>query len=161
MKNYRLDFGWEIEFPENWEHEVDKNGDYVFYLPNDSTTVHAVVDTFANKQGVPAPAEIVEDFFVELLTPYNAEEIPLDVDGLGCRAFYCVYNDCKAEEVLLYADGLKYKECCCIDDKRIYRIGAGVFTKGNLLSLNVYSENEDKVFEAAELFFCKARFNGG
>lgn len=136
MRNYRLDFGWEIEFPENWIHETDENGNHVFYLPNDFTTVHAAADTFANKQGVPAPAEIVENYFAELLTPYNAEEIPLDVDGLGCRAFYCV------------------------DDEGIYRIGAGVFTKGNLLSLNVYSENEDKVFEVAELLFCKARFGG-
>ncbi len=136
MRIYKLNFGWEIGFPENWEHEVDKNGDYVFYLPNDSTTVHAVV-FHSDRQGVPAPAAILEDYFVELLTPYNAEEIPLGVDGLGCRAFYCV------------------------TDKGIYRIGVGIFTKGTLLSLDVYSENEDKVFEVAELFFCKARFNGG
>lgn len=132
---YRLDFGWVVEFPEDWIHEVDEKGVNVFYPPNDSTTAYASVFT-ANKQDVPAPAEILEDFFVKCLADCNAEEIPLEVDGLGCRAFFC------------------------IDDKGIYRIGAGIFTTGNLLSLNVYSENEDKVFEVAELF-CKVRFNGG
>lgn len=136
MKNYRLDCGWEIGFPEDWIHEVDEKGVYIFYPPNDTTTVYASVFT-ANKQGVPAPAEILEDFFVKLLVSCNAEEIPLEVDGLGCRAFFCA------------------------DDKGIWRISAGIFTVGNLLSLNVYSESKDKVFEVAELLFCKARFNGG
>jgi len=159
MKNYKLDFGWEIGFPEDWEHEVDEKGVDVFYPPNDFTKVYASADTFANKKGMPAPAEIAEDYFVQMLTPYNAEEIPLDVDGLGCRAFYCVYNDCKSEEIPLDADSLGCRELYCVD-KRVYRIGVGIFTKGTLLSLDVYSENEDKVFEVAELFFCKARFGG-
>lgn len=137
MKTYRLEFGWEIDFPESWIHEVGEKGVDVFYPPNDSTTAYASVFTAnRNGDGECAPAEILEDFFVKSLAARNAEEIPLDVKGLGCRAFFCV------------------------NDKGIYRISAGVFTAGNLLSLNVYSEDEDMVYKVAERF-AEVRFNGG
>lgn len=139
MKTYRIEFGWEMELPEDWIHEIGERGVYMFYPPNDSTTVYASVFTAGrNGDGEPAPAEILEDFFVKSLAACNAEEIPLEVGGgLGCRAF------------------------CCVDDKGVYRISVGVFTVGNLLSLNVYSEREDMVYKVAEETFSAVRFNGG
>lgn len=139
MKTYKLDFGWEIDFPEDWVHEIGEKGVDTFYPPNDSTTVYASVFTAnRNGDGKPAPADILEDFFVKSLAACNAEEIPLSVDGLlGCRAFFCV------------------------DNKGVYRIAAGVFTVGNLLSLNVYSESEETVYRVAEEQFAGVRFNGG
>ncbi|MDE7231387.1 MAG: hypothetical protein K2N56_12995 [Oscillospiraceae bacterium] len=138
MKTYKLDFGWEMDFPDDWIHEVGEKGVDMFYPPDDSTTAYASVFTAArNGDGEPAPAEILEDFFVKSLSAHNAEEIPLSVEGLGCRAFFCV------------------------DNKGIYRVSVGVFTVGNLLSLNVYSENEETVYRVAEEQFAKVRFNGG
>ena len=127
-----------MNLPEDWIHETDENGVYMYYPPNDSTTVYASVFTASgNGDEQPAPAEILEDFYVKSLNACNAEEIPLEVeDELGCRAFFCV------------------------DNKGIYRIAAGVFTAGNLLSLNVYSESRDMVYKAAELFSA-GRVNGG
>lgn len=138
MKTYRLEFGWEIDFPESWIHEVNDKGVYMFYPPDDSTTAYASVFTAnRNGDGERAPAEILEDFFVKSLNVCSAEEIPLDVGGgLGCRAFFCM------------------------DNKGVYRIAAGIFTKGNLLSLNVYSESDDMVYKVAE-WFSAVRFNGG
>ena len=138
MKTYQIEFGWEIDIPEDWIHEIGERGVYMYYPPNDSTTMYASVFTAAgNGDGQAAPAEVLEDFYVKSLNTCNAEEIPLKVgEGLGCRAFFCV------------------------DDKKIYRIAAGVFTVGNLLSLNVYSESKDMVYKVAE-WFSAVRFNGG
>ena len=135
MRAYKLDFGWEMDFPRKWIQEADDNGVYIFYPPNDSATVYATVFT-ANSQGIPAPEEVLEEFFVKSLAEKNAEEIPFSVDSLGCRAFFCV------------------------DDNEIFRISVGVFTEGNLLSLNVYAESEDMVYKVSELFG-SVRFNGG
>lgn len=138
MRTYKLEFGWEIDFPEEWVHEIGEKGVDVFYPPNDSTTVYASVFT-AYRQGdkESAPAEILEDFFVKSINAHSAEEIPLAVDGLGCRAFFAV------------------------DSKGIYRVSAGVFTIGNLLTLNVYSASEDTVYNIAEDIFTRVRFTEG
>lgn len=138
MKTYKIEFGWELDLPGDWIHETGEDGVYMYYPPNDSATVYASVFTAArNGDGQPAPAEILEDFYVKSLNACDPEEIPLDVsEGLGCRAFFCV------------------------DNKGVYRIAAGVFTVGNLLSLNVYSENEETVYKIAELFSA-VRYNGG
>lgn len=138
MKTYRLDFGWEIDIPEEWTHEVQEKGVDMFYPPNDTTTVYASVFTACrNGDGEKAPAEILEDFFVKSLSASDPEEIPFGVEGLGCRAFFCV------------------------DKEGVYRIAVGVFTVGNLLSLNVYSESEDTVYNIAERCFSAVRFSEG
>ena len=130
MKTYQIEFGWEIDLPEDWISDTGKNGAYMYYPPNDTTTMYATVFTAAGKDGgQPAPAEVLEEFYVKSLGACNAEEIPFKVgNGLGCRAFYCV------------------------DDKNIHRIAAGIFTAGNLLSLNVYSESKNTVYKIAEWF---------
>lgn len=89
MKTYKLEFGREIDIPEEWLHEVREKGVDIFYPPNDSTTVYASVFTaYRNGDGEKAPAEILEDFFVKSLSANDPEEIPLNVEGLGCRVFF-------------------------------------------------------------------------
>ena len=138
MKTYKLEFGWEIDLPEDWLHEVQEKGVDMFYPPNDTTTVYASVFTaYRNGDKEKAPAEILEDFFVKSLSACDPEEIPLNVEGLGCRAFFCV------------------------DKEGVYRIAVSVFTAGNLISLNVYSESKDTVYGIAERCFSKVRFTEG
>lgn len=138
MKAYKLQFGWEIKFPEEWIHEIREDGVDMFYPPNDTTTAYASAFTACEQNGgEKAPAEILEDFFVKSLSACDPEEILLNVEGLGCRAFFCV------------------------DKKGVYRIAVGVFTAGNLLSLNVYSENKDTVYAVAEQCFSEVRFTEG
>ncbi len=127
MKTYRVG-NWGVDVPEDWVHEKDEKGDDKFYPPNDTTTLYAL-DFTADRKGVPAPAKIHEDFFAKNLVRFDTGEIPLEVgEGFGVRAFY-------------YAG-----------KKGVYCISAGVFTAGNLLVLNISSENEDTVYRVAEQF---------
>ena len=129
MKEYKLDYGWEISFPDNWTSELDEQGTRLFYPPNDSTTAYAGV-MHAEKDGESAPIEAMAGAFLNSL-PKNAKEIPMSLSGSGefpCKAFFSK------------------------DSEGIYRIIAGFFAEGELLMLNVYSENEPAVWNALEYF---------
>ena len=126
MKSYSLDHGWEIAFPESWTSDTDEQGTRMFYPENDSTTAYAAA-MHAEKQGEPAPIEVMIGAFMNTL-PENIKEIPLTVEKLPCKAFFSK------------------------DSKGIFRISAGFFANGDLLMLNVYSENEDAVWQALEYF---------
>ena len=126
MKQHALEFGWEISFPGDWTSEQDADGTYIFYPPNDSTTAYATV-FHAEKQGESAPLEVMVSAFMRSL-PKNVKEIPLSVEGHSCKAFYSKDSD------------------------GVYRIIAGFFAEGDLLSLNVYSEKESAVWSVLEYF---------
>lgn len=138
MKTYKLQFGWEIKFPEEWIHEINEDGVDMFFPPNDTTTAYASVFTACEQNGgEKASAEILEEFFVKSLSACDPEEISLNIEGLGSRAFFSV------------------------TENGVYRISVGVFTAGNLLLLNVFSENKDAVYAVAEQCFSEARFTEG
>lgn len=126
MKTHSLDYGWEISFPESWTSEVGERGARLFYPANDTTTAYASV-LHAEGQGRPAPVGVMVKAFMQAL-PENAEEISLTVENFNCRAFISV------------------------DGNGVFRISAGFFAEGDLLSLNVYSENEAAVWETLEYF---------
>lgn len=127
MKLHELEYGWRISFPKDWVREAD-NGVAVFYPPNDPTTAYAsVVHAVSRESGKPAPPSVLEESFLRTV-PEGTEEILLCADGLFCRAFYSV------------------------DGNGIHRICAGMFTDGELLSLNVYSETREKAFDVLEYF---------
>ena len=126
MKLYRLDFGWEVSFPDSWISETDEFGVCSFYPPNDTTTAYASV-FHAEKEGVPAPIEVLEGVFMRAL-PRNIEEIPFSAGDLVCKAYFSK------------------------DDDGVFRIDAGLFAEGDLLILNVYSESEAAVRNALEYF---------
>ena len=126
MRTHSLDYGWEVTFPESWTSEADGKGKRLFYPANDPTTVYAS-SLHAEGQGKPAPVEVMMRAFMHTL-PENAEEIPLIVGNLCCRAFFSA------------------------DSEGVFRISAGFFAEGELLSLNVYSENKAAVWEVFEYF---------
>ena len=131
MRTHSLDHGWEISFPENWTSDVDDQGTKMFCQGNDSTTAYAA-SMHAEKEGELAPIEVMMGAFMQTL-PQNAKEIPMMIEGLPCKAFFSK------------------------DSNGIFRISAGFFAEGNLLMLNVYSENEASVWGALEYFKSVAR----
>ena len=133
MKTYSLEYGWGISFPESWTSDMDEQGTRRFYPSDDPTTAYAAA-LHAEKQGVPAPVEVMIGAFMNTL-PENVKEIPPAVEKLPCKAFFSV------------------------DDRGIFRISAGFFAEGELLMLNVYSENEAAVWDALE-YFKSVTFNG-
>lgn len=126
MRTYSLDNGWGISFPESWTSDIDEQGTRLFYPENDSTTVYAAA-MHAEKQGELAPVEVMMGAFMNTL-PENVREIPFSTEKLPCKAFISK------------------------DSRGIFRISAGFFAEGELLMLNVYSENEKSVWDASEYF---------
>lgn len=126
-KMYKLDFGWEIAVPENWIMEKRELGSYFFYPddPEDESTIYASVFHSGSKLEL-TPEHIMKETF-EKSIPENAQEVNV-MTSVHCKAFF-----------QLSADG-------------VYRIGAGFFTDGELLSLNVYAKGEEKAREAASGF---------
>lgn len=127
LKTYKLDFGWEIGVPEGWIMEKKELGSYIFYPddPEDETTIYASA-LHAEHQRQLAPEQAMRATF-ERSIPQNAQEVSI-MTSVHCKAFF-----------QLGADGS-------------YRIGAGFFTDGDLLSLNVYAEDEEKARQAASGF---------
>lgn len=127
LRSYKLDFGWEIGLPEGWIMEKKGQGSYIFYPddPNDETTMYASA-FHAEHQRMLAPEHSMRETF-ERSIPENAQEVEIMTSD-HCKAFF-----------VLGTDGS-------------YRIGAGFFTDGDMLSLNVYAEDEDKARAAASGF---------
>ena len=126
-KMYKLDFGWEIAVPEGWIMEKKELGSYFFYPedPEDETTIYASV--FHSETDLELTPESVMKETFEKSIPENAQEVNV-ITQVHCKAFF-----------LLNAEG-------------VYRIGAGFFTAGELLSLNVYARGEEKARDAASGF---------
>ena len=124
---YKLDFGWEISVPEGWQMERKELGSYFFYPddPEDETTIYASA-LHAVDHGMPAPEYVMREAF-EKSVPETAQEVGI-ITSVHCKAFF-----------VLGADGS-------------YRIGAGFFTDGDLLSLNVYARDETRARAAASGF---------
>lgn len=135
FKTYNLDFGWEIAVPENWIMEKKEVGSYIFFPedPEDETTLYASVFHSENNLEL-TPERLMKETF-EKSIPANSQEVNVITD-VHCKAFS-----------QLGADG-------------VYRIGAGFFTNGELLLLNVYAKGEEKIREAAS-GFSRVKFTRG
>lgn len=127
LKTYKLDFGWEVAVPEGWIMEKKAVGSFIFYPddPEDETTIYASAFHSEDHKKL-APERVMKEAF-ERGIPENAQEVNI-MTSVHCKAFF-----------LLGSDG-------------VYRIGAGFFTDGDLLSLNVYAKGEEKAREAAAGF---------
>lgn len=119
MRTFKLDFGWEIALPDGWIMDRRERGSYIFYPDDtdDETTVYASA-FHAENHRVLAPEYAMRESF-EKSVPAGAQEVEI-ISELHSKAFF-----------------IKEKEHC--------RIGTGFFTDGNLLSLNVFANDEEKV----------------
>lgn len=126
-KTYKLDFGWEISVPEGWMMEKKEPGSFFFYPddPEDETTIYASA-LHAEDHQVLTPEYVMRAAF-EKSIPESAQEVGI-ITSVHCKAYFN-----------LNPDGS-------------YMIGAGFFTDGDLLSLNVYALDEAKARAAASGF---------
>lgn len=136
LLSFKLDYGWEVSVPVGWimEHQQEA-GSYIFYPEDveDDTTIYASALRMEHN-GIMAPEYDMKMTF-EKSIPENAQEVGI-ITSVHCKAFF-----------QLKPDGS-------------YRIGAGYFEDGNLLSLNVYAQNEEKA-RAAAAGFAKVNFTRG
>ena len=132
---YELDFGWEISVPKGWIMEKKELGSFFFYPEDleDETTIYASA-LHAEDHKMLTPEYVLQAAF-EKGIPEGAQEVGI-ITSVHCKAFF-----------LLGADGS-------------YRIGAGFFTDGDLLSLNVYATDEAKA-RAAASGFANVKLNRG
>lgn len=135
FKMYKLDFGWEIAVPEGWIMEKREAGSCIFYPedPEDETTLYASA-FHSEDHKLLTPERLMKSAF-ERSIPENSEELDIPTN-LHCMAF-----------TQRGSDG-------------VYRIGAGFFTAGDLLSLNVYAKDREKANEAAA-GFSRTKFTRG
>lgn len=134
-KTYKLDFGWEISVPEGWMMEKKELGSFFFYPddPEDETTIYASA-LHAEDHQVLTPEYVMRAAF-EKSIPENAQEVGI-ITSVHCKAYF-----------YLSPDGS-------------YMIGAGFFTDGDLLSLNVCAPDESKA-RAAASGFANVKLNRG
>lgn len=127
MQTFSLNYGWEIAVPDGWIMENQESGSYIFYPPDpeDTTTLYASV-FHAEHHKMRVPEYMMQETF-ERSIPANAQWVSI-ITSVHCKAF-----------TILSADGT-------------YRIGAGYFADGELLSLNVYAETEEKACVVAACF---------
>ncbi len=136
LLSFKLDYGWEVSVPEGWIMERQQEvGSYIFYPedPKDETTIYASA-LHMEHNGILAPEYDMRMAF-ESSIPENSQEVGI-ITSVHCKAFF-----------LMSPDGS-------------YRIGAGYFEDGNLLSLNVYAKNEEMARGAAA-GFAKVTFTRG
>lgn len=136
MLSFRLDYGWEVSVPEGWIMERQAEvGSYIFYPENteDETTIYASA-LHMEHNGILAPEYDMKMTF-ERSIPEGSQEVGI-ITSVHCKAFF-----------LLKPDGS-------------YRIGAGYYEDGNLLSLNVYAANEETA-RAAAAGFANVKFTRG
>ena len=136
LRSYKMDFGWEIGIPEEWIAEKKEEGSYIFYpnVPDDETTIYATA-LHSEDHKTLTPEYVMRDAF-EKSIPENAQEVSI-ITSVHCKAFFL------------------------IDANGVYRIGAGFFTDGDLLSLNVYSKSEEKARAATDGFSKVKLVRGG
>ena len=135
LKDYAPDYGRAISVPRDWMMERKEQGSYIFYAddPEDETTIYALA-FHAEHRGSFAPECAMKETF-ERTIPNGAQEVEI-MTSLHCKAFF-LHNP----------DGT-------------YRIGAGFFTDGDLLSINVYAKNEDTA-RLVSAGLSKVTFNRG
>lgn len=124
FKTYKLDFGWEITVPEGWIMEKRAEGSCIFYPddPEDESTIY-VPALHSEDHKLLSTDSLLKSVF-ERGIPENSTPLRIPTN-LDCTAF-----------TQLGRDG-------------VFRIGAGFYTEGELLSLNVYAKSEQKAYEAA------------
>lgn len=129
LRGYKLDYGWVVGVPDGWRAEKKERGSYIFYPgdPEDETTIYAAALHSEGHDHEITPERVMKEAF-EKSIPQGAQELEI-MTGIHSKAFFL--NDA--------ANG-------------VYRIGAGFFTDGELLSLNVYAKSEEKAKEASAGF---------
>lgn len=125
LLEYKIPCGWQISFPSNWIHEGEADyGENIFYTPDSDLTIR-ITSFHAEKQGILAPIEVMENAFMQTI-PKSAnpkEIVEYTLDGFYSKAFENTYTE---------NDTLVFRICICY------------YAAGELLSINVFSTSKEE-----------------
>ena len=132
MKIYRLERGWQISVPSEWQAEYDSEGGQHIFYPEDSDLTVRITQFRAEKNGVPAPAEIMEKTYTGSL-PLSA--VPRGVcfpapAGCGVKMFEDSFTE---------------------DGKNVHVVYAGFFSCGELLSAGIWGTDKAEIGQALSI----------
>ncbi|WP_313133265.1 hypothetical protein [Anaerocolumna sp.] len=125
LLEYQMPCGWQVSFSSNWIHkEEEDGGENIFYTPDSNLTIR-ITSFHAEKQGILAPIEVMENAFMRTI-PKSAnpkEIIQYTLDGFYSKAFEDIYTE---------NGTLVYRTCICY------------YAAGELLSINVFSTSKEE-----------------
>lgn len=123
MITYRLPCDWEISTPDDWQGEYDKkSGQCVFYPQNSDLTIR-ITPFHAEKDGIPAPAEVMENAYRNTI-PASAME--RDANSYPLNGF--------AAKMYQYA----WME----NHSAVHVISVGYYAAGELLSVSIWGTSK-------------------
>ena len=119
MTEHNMKFGWKIYFPDTWSCEyIEENDEYLFRPSKNSLTVH-IKPFRKEKDGKPIPIEEVGQAY--------RESVPMTA--------------LRKRHHLIYVKGC-YAEVFEDMEKGIVHMYAGIYTDGNLLSIDIFSRSK-------------------
>lgn len=121
MTVYKIPHGWTIALPDNWIHETEEDQS-VFY-PTDSDLTIRITPFQAEKDGKPAPVEVMRVVFIINIAQslYPAEDKELFLDNYTVEVF---------------------KGSCEEDGENVFWTAVGYTAPGELLSVNIFGTSE-------------------
>ena len=123
MIDYTMLCGWKISFPEKWIYEDDtESGQNIFYPPDSDLTIR-ITPFHAEKQGLAAPIEVMEEAFLRSV-PKSA--IPSEIKEYELNNF-----SVKSFENIETQNG-----------NTVFRIMVGYYASGELLSINIFGTSK-------------------
>ncbi len=123
MQTYNLPYDWQISISDNWQGEYEAEvGQYVFY-PDDSDLTIRITPFHAEKDGVLAPAEVMENAYTRTIPPAAV----LRNESLDSANGY---------NVRIYENKLTE------NGQIVYVIYIGCYTFGELLSVNIFGTDK-------------------
>jgi len=127
-----MDGGWYFTVPDDWAAEQDsQDRHYLFYPPDSDLTLH-FTPFRVERQGQPAPAEVMAGAFLQ--------GIPEDAVPLDQLACHLVHFDVKG-----FAFARKER------GKKVYRRLVGYYAPGELMSVGIFGTSERECDKALAL----------
>ena len=132
MRMYQMDHGWYFGVPDNWTAERDsEDGHYLFFPPDSDLTLH-FTPWRVEKEGQPAPAELMIGAFLRGI-PEDAA--PLDKPACHLENFH----------VKVFAFSRKER------GKKVFRRLVAYYAPGELLSVWIFGTSEQECDQALEM----------
>lgn len=132
MKTYPMEPGWYFRVPDDWTAERDsQDGHYLFYPPDSDLTLH-FTPWKVEKEGKPAPAELMMGAFLQ--------GIPEDAAPLDKPA-------CRLENYDVKGFAFARKE----RGRKVFRRLIGYYGPGELLSVGIFGTSETECDRAVEM----------
>lgn len=132
MAVYHFPYNWKLSIPDGWHGEYDESSGQCVFYPDDSDLTLRVTPFHAGKDGVPAPAEVMEKAYLHTI-PASAAERDAKLccaDGFSAR---------------MYEDTLQQ------DHRTVHVFYIGCYTVGELLSVSIWGTSKRECKDALKI----------